>query len=40
VPKELKLNGSKEKFNIQVVYDIKELYGKVTGRRQFTIYRE
>jgi hypothetical protein len=39
VPKDLKLNGNEETFNVQVQYDTLELYGKVTATRQFVIYK-
>jgi hypothetical protein len=40
VPTEIELNGDEEIFNIQVLYDTHELYGKVTETRQVVIYRE
>jgi hypothetical protein len=40
VPEDLKLNGNEETFTITVTYDTRELYGTVTGARQFTIYRD
>jgi len=40
VPNDLKLNGNEETFNVNVKYDTKKLYGKVTAARQFVIYRD
>jgi len=40
VPTDLKLNGKEEQFEIQVLYDTKELYGKVIGTRQIVISRD
>jgi hypothetical protein len=40
VPENLKINGSEEKFNINVKYDTRELYGKVTATRQIVIHRD
>jgi hypothetical protein len=40
VPEDLKLSGNEETFAITVTYDTRELYGTVTGTRQFTIYRD
>jgi len=40
VPIDLKLNGNEETFNVQVHYNTLALYGKVTAKRQFVIYRE
>jgi len=39
VPKDLTLNGNEETFTIEVVYDTRELYGTVIGKRQITITR-
>jgi hypothetical protein len=40
VPNDLKLDGPEETFTITVSYDTHELYGKVTGSREMTVYRE
>jgi hypothetical protein len=40
VPKDLKLDGPAETFNIQVFYDTLELYGKVSASRPITVYHE
>jgi hypothetical protein len=40
VPTDLKLNGKEETFNIQVLYDTLELYGKINAWRTITVYRE
>jgi hypothetical protein len=40
VPKNLKLDGKEETFNVQVLYDTLELYGKVTASRAVTIFRD
>jgi len=40
VPKDLKLNGNEETFNINVTYDTQKLYGKVSATRQFVIYQD
>ncbi|MEN6333981.1 MAG: hypothetical protein ABFE01_06940 [Phycisphaerales bacterium] len=40
VPKDLKLDGKEETFTIFLTYDTGELYGTVTGSRQFTVYRD
>ena len=40
VPDNLKLDGSKETFTLQVVYDTLEPYGKVTASRPIAVYRE
>jgi hypothetical protein len=40
VPNDLKLSGEEETFNIEVLYDTKELYGKVTATRQFVVCRD
>jgi hypothetical protein len=34
------LNGKEETFNVQVLYDTLELYGKVNASRTITIYRD
>jgi hypothetical protein len=39
VPDSLKLDGDEETFNIRVVYETLELYGKVTATRQIVITR-
>jgi hypothetical protein len=36
-PEDLKLDGDQETFAIQVTYDTYELYGTVTGTREFTV---
>jgi len=40
VPTDLKLNGKEGTFNIQVLYDTLELYGKVNAWRAVTVYRD
>ncbi|MGB2861987.1 MAG: hypothetical protein WBC05_01560 [Sedimentisphaerales bacterium] len=40
MPNDLKLSGNEETFNVKVIFDTKELYGKVTGTRQIVISRE
>jgi hypothetical protein len=40
VPKDLKLDGPSETFNIQVFYDTLELYGKFSASRPITVYHE
>lgn len=37
VPEDLKLDGDQETFTIQVTYETHELYGTVTGTREFTV---
>jgi len=37
VPNDLKLSGDRETFTIEVVYDTRELYGTVKGRREVVI---
>jgi len=39
VPENLKLDEDEETFIIKVTYDTQELYGIVTGTRQFTVCR-
>ncbi len=39
MPKNLKLNGKEETFNVQVLYDTLELYGKLNASRSITIVR-
>jgi hypothetical protein len=34
------LDGKEETFNVQVLYDTMELYGKISASRSITIYRE
>jgi hypothetical protein len=40
VPNDLKLNGKEETFQVEVLYDTLELYGKVNASRSITIYRD
>jgi hypothetical protein len=40
VPEDLRLSGSEETLTITATYDTQELYGKVAGSRQVTVYRE
>jgi hypothetical protein len=40
VPKDLKLNAHEEIFNVRVLYDTLELYGKVTATQKVVIYRD
>jgi hypothetical protein len=40
VPSDLKLNAEEETFNVQVLYDTLELYGKVTADRQVVVYQD
>ena len=40
MPNDLKLNGKEETFQVQVLYDTLELYGKVNASRSITIYRD
>jgi hypothetical protein len=37
VPEDLKLDGDQETFTVQVTYETYELYGTVTGTREFTV---
>jgi hypothetical protein len=39
VPNDLKLNADEEVFTIEVSWDTRELYGKVTGTQQILICR-
>ncbi len=39
VPGDLKLDGEQETFTIRVIYDTRELYGKVEASRQFSVCR-
>jgi hypothetical protein len=34
------LDGREETFNVQVLYDTAELYGKVSASRSIAVYRE
>jgi hypothetical protein len=34
------LNGKEETFNVQVLYDTMELYGKISASRSITICHE
>jgi hypothetical protein len=40
VPEDIELNGKEEEFTITVNYDTKQLYGKVSAQREFTVYRD
>jgi len=40
VPTDLKLDGKEETFNVEVLYDTLELYGKVKSSRTITVCRE
>jgi len=40
VPEDIELDGAKETFTITVTYDTMELYGTVTGTREFTVVRD
>jgi hypothetical protein len=40
VPKDLKLNGKEETFNISYIFGTKELYGEVSATRSIVIYRD
>jgi hypothetical protein len=40
VPEDFKLNGNEETFTVKVLYDTKELYGKVAAERQVVVYRD
>ena len=40
MPEDVELNGSEETFVITVLYDTRELYGKVSAQRKFTITRK
>jgi hypothetical protein len=40
VPTDIKLDGNEGTFNIEVLFDTKELYGKVTATQQIVIYRD
>jgi hypothetical protein len=40
VPNDLKLSGNEETFNVKVIFNTKDLYGKVTGTRQIVICRD
>jgi hypothetical protein len=39
VPEDIELNGEEEKFTITVSYNTKQLYGKVSAQREFTVYK-
>jgi len=39
VPSNLPRNGDQETFTIEVIYDTRELYGTVIGKREITITR-
>jgi len=39
VPENLELNGNEETFTIKVEFDTRELYGRVVGTREVTVYR-
>jgi hypothetical protein len=39
VPKNLKLTGKEEIFNVQVLYDTQELYGKFSASRPIVVFR-
>jgi len=40
VPEDIELNGKEEEFTITVSYDTQKLYGQITAKRRFTIYKE
>jgi len=40
VPTDIKLEGDEGTFNVEVVFDLKELYGEVIGTRQVVVYRD
>jgi len=37
VPKNLKLQGNQESFQVEVLYDTLELYGKIQASRTITV---
>jgi hypothetical protein len=39
VPKDLQLDGDRETFTVEVVYDTQVLYGVVKGQRQIVVYK-
>ena len=40
MPEDFQINGKEETLTIKVTYDTQELYGTVTGQREFTVYRD
>jgi len=40
VPTDIELDGNEGTFNIQVLFDSKELYGRLTATQQVVIYRD